>query len=166
MMGGGWIWDPSPSRPITVDNRSGLDVAGASAKWNAAAKTTIFAPSAAGANANVVFQREAGPMYRNGVPAQGRIQMWVQIVRSGGYVSKCIIHYDPTYLWGNQQLWSRNIVGHEMGHCLDYPDVPVGAANGYLGVMSYENFTDTNWQAANWWGADDQAMLARDGYGP
>lgn len=43
MLGGGWSWDPSPSHPITVDNRIGVDMAGAAAAVNAAAGTTVFA---------------------------------------------------------------------------------------------------------------------------
>lgn len=163
MQGGGWVWDPSPSQPIYIDETSGVDL-GSVWKWNYAAGTTIFAIGG-GNNADVDFQYQS-PIYRNGDPAQGQLQMWVQLIRSGPYVSHCIIHYDPNFYWGNQQLWSANIVGHELGHCLDYPDVPAGQGGGYQGVMSYDNFTDPNWQNTYWWQGDDQVMLARDGYGP
>lgn len=167
MMGGGWAWDPSPAHPITVDNRSGLDLSAVS-KWNDAAGTTIFAvlPAGdpAGVSADVVFE-PLTPICPLGDCTQRR-HMWVQVVTAGPFVTHCVIHYDPTFRPGDPSIWSPNVVAHEPGHCLDYPDDPAVPAPEYRGVMSYERFYDPAWQAAWWWGPDDREMLARDGYGP
>lgn len=165
MNGGGWSWDPSPSHPITIQAGAsfGWPMQQAADRWNVAAGTTIFAIDTTG-NPDVTFAPQT-PICPLGDCSQAR-QMWVEYepFRVGGYITHCVIHYDPTWAWLNQYWWNVDIVAHELGHCLDYPDVD--GSGGYRGNRSLINFYDANWRAKYWWGPDDQEMLARDGYGP
>jgi hypothetical protein len=161
---GGWIWDPNPSHPILVDDRPQPVDVSALWRWNAAAGTTILAMGG-GANADITFQSWGRICFNNDC-VNGRHAMYVQRTYTGGYVSHCNILYDPTYPaeTGNYMALDALTVAHEVGHCLDYPDVY--PPTDYQGIMSNYAFWDQAWRDAHWFGPDDQQMLARDGYGP
>lgn len=161
MIGGGWIWDSTPSHPIRVDptTNPGFDINSATAVINAAAHETVFG---VGGGADVDFAPMT-PICPLGNCNDRRV-MWTYAHRSGPYVDHCTVFYDPTMYWGNAAIWNYQTLAHEWMHCLDYPDTT--GAGGYTGVLSYDNFWDPWWRAKYWWGADDRAMLARDGYGP
>lgn len=174
LLGQGWLFarQPGNESPITVDNRVQWPfgtIEPALVDWNRAAGHELLRayPPGQGAEANIVFEVQVGicpPPWRD--CSKDRRHMWVQVFRGPSReVVHCVIHYDPTIGWTSQQSWTPRVLGHEIGHCLDYGDVQLGNANGYLGVMSYENFYSESWQQAYWWGGDDVAMLMRDGYG-
>lgn len=167
MVGGGWFQDPGPSNPITVDNNIGTDIPGAIGAINRAAGTTIM--TAVPSGGRVTFQQQT-PICANG-NCNDRRAMWVQTFRNGTepYVNYCVIHYDPTFANGSTTYWDGWAMSHELGHCLDYPDILSGQADDYVGAMSYNSWGDPGWRGAHWWQAypaDDGAMLQRDGYGP
>ncbi len=175
---GGFTKARSPNREsITVDNSAalGFDVAKSVAAWNSIAGWDLLAPtpygdSAAGASADIRFERMT-PICRRGDCTQ-RLPYWVKppVLNADGSIAYCVIAYDPTWLAGRQG--QPDVVSHELGHCLGFGDPPADAnascSEWYKGVMSYCRFydgmRDGGLPHVNWWQGDDRNMLATAGY--
>lgn len=86
------------------------------------------------------------------------------------FIGKCRIYWSPAWWLANPTWWINQwTVGHEVAHCLGYPDVAQNPPPpGYLGVLNYYEFYNQAFRDAYWWrdtGGDVQ-ILARDGYRP
>lgn len=125
------------------------------APWNRTAGRTLFAPTD-DKRPHVRFHRMT-PICARG-NCNDRRAAWVERTRRpDGSVYRCIIHWDPE-LAHTLDHWTW---AHELGHCLDLPDVP--HTDPYRGVMSYYGFN--NWRGRqHWWGAADREMLRQAGY--